>query len=417
MNDSLTAALESSLSSIPRETLERGVLISCSGGPDSMALLHAMAEWNVNGYTLEAVTMDHGLRQTSREETAMVTRECEKLRIPCHLRTISTPDSREEIMRSFRREICLNLIQSRNLGVIATGHHLADQAETLLMRLIRGSGLQGLRAMELFRAPWLKPLLYVDRVMILAFLHERNIPFAEDPSNQETDYFRNRVRHQILPLLAAENPRILHTLADVTRNLAEEYGALMEIVAGLMPEPAPFEDGVLFPLLLFREHSPGLVAHFIRVIHSRTPPQVMLERKHVEEARDFLARRHHGQMPLPGNMSIEIIGDSVYFGPPLATPQLRVQVPGPRVPFVSSRGEGVLEPSPHGDIFIPPQAWPLTLRFKEPGDRLSRKGMGSVRLQKIYDHVPHRIKERLVVIESVSGELLWAERAGRAFGI
>jgi tRNA(Ile)-lysidine synthase len=205
------------------------VLLAISGGPDSMALLHALAVLAPRlGVALRAVAVDHGLRAEAAGEAREVRRICQRLGIPCEVATVDVRQARrshvsvQEAARNARlRE--LEAVAAR-LGCtkIALGHTADDQAETVLFRLLRGTGVAGLAGIPYGRGPFVRPLLDVRRAQILAFLAKRRIEFFSDPSNADRRYARPRIRHDVLPMLARENPRVVEALLALSREARTE---------------------------------------------------------------------------------------------------------------------------------------------------------------------------------------------------
>lgn len=206
------------------------VLAAVSGGPDSVCLLDVLVEL---GYGVEVAHFDHQTRgMESAEDAAFVEAlarrhgvpyHCE--RRPIHEEAEASPMSFEEYARGARYAFLLAVAQARGCAAIATGHHADDQAETVLMRVVRGaspSGLAGIppvRALETVRV--IRPLLTSTRESILACLRERGLPYRTDSSNDHNVHVRNRVRTDLLPFLEREyNPRVreaLTRLAELQR--------------------------------------------------------------------------------------------------------------------------------------------------------------------------------------------------------
>ena len=217
--------------------LEKGdrVLIAISGGPDSVALLHLLLELREEyELTLILAHMEHGIRgEESREQAGFVQRIGRELGLDCFIRHVDVPllsrmksMSLEEAAREARYQFFRETAQRSGATKIALGHTADDQAETLLMRLLRGAGMDGLAAMRPRREediPLIRPLLNVFHREILDFLQEQKISFCLDSTNQELDYLRNRIRLHLIPMLSREyNPQILSTLHQTASILGEE---------------------------------------------------------------------------------------------------------------------------------------------------------------------------------------------------
>jgi tRNA(Ile)-lysidine synthase len=189
------------------------VVLAVSGGPDSTALLFLAARWRKarkRGPKLLAVTVDHGLRQEAAAEARQVARLARKLGVPHRtLRwTGAKPTSGlQEKARAMRYRLLAEAAAKAGASHILTAHTLDDQAETVLMRLLRGSGPAGLAGMARetrLGVPMLtRPFLDIPKARLVATLHKAKIPFADDPSNRDPRFTRVRMR-ELLPALAAE---------------------------------------------------------------------------------------------------------------------------------------------------------------------------------------------------------------------
>ena len=221
--------------------------VAVSGGADSTFLLHALHElaprWNLR---LSVVHIDHGIRgAASSEDAAHVRQLAAAFNLPFHLHTADVPaipDNLEQAARHTRHEFFAHLIKAGTHDRIATGHTRADQAETVLYRILRGSGLQGLAGiLPVTTEGLVRPLLEFDRAEIEAWLRERNISWREDATNQDPAYTRNRLRHEILPLLRdAFNPNIdaaLSTLATLAQDEESYWNSILPKSLGAEGQP------------------------------------------------------------------------------------------------------------------------------------------------------------------------------------
>jgi tRNA(Ile)-lysidine synthase len=230
-----------------------------------MALLACLWELGPRlGLELEVATVDHGLRPGAAVETSLVAERAADLGLPFHPIRVDVAAARQrpgrderqpartqgavvevspgmgprvggvqEVARRLRLLALTELATKRGLDQIALGHHGDDQTETVLFRILRGTGLKGLNGIPYQRGPFIRPLLDVTRAQILAYLNRRSLPFATDPSNADLRYARARLRHQILPLLRRENPRVdraLRSLATAAAQRLSEPPGLGEVV-------------------------------------------------------------------------------------------------------------------------------------------------------------------------------------------
>ena len=179
--------------------------VAVSGGADSVFLLHALREL-ASRWNLSVVHIEHGIRGAASIDDAEFVRQlAASFGLPFHLRSANVPaieDNQEQAARHVRQAFFAELIAAGAVDRIATGHTRSDQAETVLYRILRGSGLAGLSGiLPVTKEGLVRPLLEIDRAEIEAWLRERNIAWREDATNQDRAYARNRLRHEILPLL------------------------------------------------------------------------------------------------------------------------------------------------------------------------------------------------------------------------
>ncbi|MFC6646866.1 tRNA lysidine(34) synthetase TilS [Granulicella cerasi] len=215
--------------------LRKGERVCCavSGGADSTAMLLAMVEANARkeslGIELSAAHVHHGLRGAEADADEAFVRElCQRLGVPLTLVHVDTParmadegEGLEEAARNLRYEALRGL----PVDAIATAHHLDDQAETVLMKLLRGAWTEGLAGIapevQADGPRTIRPLLRVRKAEILEFLEARGQAWREDSTNRDLSLTRNRVRHDLLPVLRQFNPQIdalLAGMADVARD-------------------------------------------------------------------------------------------------------------------------------------------------------------------------------------------------------
>jgi tRNA(Ile)-lysidine synthase len=235
------------------------IVLAVSGGPDSVALMWLMARWRrdlADAPNLIAVTVDHGLRTEAAREAREVKRLARVLDLP-H-RTLRWAGDKPKTgvpaaARAARYRLLAQAARSAGATHVVTAHTRDDQAETLLMRLLRGSGIAGLAAMARESARddvvLARPLLNVPKSRLVATLNKAKIAFADDPTNRDTAFTRPRLR-ALLPLLAAEGgdarglARLASRLAranaavEVLTDGAERYLALMDRAAQTSGEPA-----------------------------------------------------------------------------------------------------------------------------------------------------------------------------------
>ena len=218
------------------------VICAVSGGKDSMALLNCMlALAEELEITVSAAHFDHRLRgEDSRRDAAFVENYCRSRDVPCHMGggDVSEYAARrgigiEEAARELRYGFLLGIDP---LAKIATAHHGGDNAETVLMHMIRGSGLHGLGGIPPVRGRIIRPMLAVTPKEVETYLTEHNIPHVEDGTNGEDFYLRNRIRHHLLPLMEQENPSVMGNISRMTELVRQEDAFLDELAESLLPK-------------------------------------------------------------------------------------------------------------------------------------------------------------------------------------
>ena len=205
------------------------VVCAVSGGADSMALLWGMYLLRDKlGIRLTAAHYNHGLRgsESDRDED-FVRQFCEGYGIELYREKGNVVAGKKGLEAAARdaRYAFLNSLQ----GKIATAHTADDNAETVLMHLVRGTGLKGLGAIAPVNGKLIRPMLAVTREEVLTFLHEYHIDYVTDSSNETDAFLRNRLRHHVMPLLRQENPRLAENLSAMALRLREDEKALSRL--------------------------------------------------------------------------------------------------------------------------------------------------------------------------------------------
>jgi tRNA(Ile)-lysidine synthase len=231
-----------------------GVAAAVSGGADSLALLHALRTLaGPRGWRLAVVTVDHGLRAGSAADAAFVVDHAKALGLDARLETLAPADlarhrraGQEGAARAARYEALWRAAAELDCDWLATGHTLDDQAETVLLQLLRGAGPEGLAGMPVRGGRLLRPLLGVRRAETRGCCAAIGVDWREDPTNAEPGPLRNRVRQRLLPLLEELRPGATGTLARAATLAADERDWLDPLVAAALAaalaEPATRAD-------------------------------------------------------------------------------------------------------------------------------------------------------------------------------
>ena len=260
------------------------ILAGVSGGIDSVFLLTMLHEI---GQPVAAAVFDHGLRPEAGEECDFVESFCSQREIPCYrgkadVRSYAEEKSMgiEAAARELRYQFLFRTAAENDCRAVATAHHENDQAETVLMHLLRGTGIDGLCGMRPYgflkeyseTIPLIRPLLNISRKEIEKYAAENGMPYREDRSNFDTAYLRNRIRQDLIPKLEADyNPRIVDSLCRLARSAAADK----EILDGTCEDAIRyasffrFDEGCEWSRKTFQSYSVGLRYRMLRELFSR----------------------------------------------------------------------------------------------------------------------------------------------------
>lgn len=281
------------------------VVCALSGGADSVCLADVMLSLGPKlGVRVECAHYNHLLRgEESRRDEDFVRAWCSERGVECH---VASGDAAayaraenlgvEEAARTLRYAFLEGLGDEGTR--IATAHQADDQAETMLLNLVRGSGLKGLGGIPPVRGRVIRPLLAVTRQEILAYLRERRLAYVEDSSNADTSFRRNRLRHEVLPLLRELNPAFSEACGRTARLLREDEALLTGLAEGAVS--AEGGDAVLRVQELRAMPGP-LEARALRLALGRFGLQP--EEKHIAELRKLAASANpSARIALPGGV-------------------------------------------------------------------------------------------------------------------
>ena len=249
MSRSATRTIQRAVNEALRGVAPEGpncLVVAVSGGPDSVCLGHASAAWaRSNGVRLIAAHFDHRLRPDSAADAEFVAGLAGDWGIESEIGRAKSPPgiaagrSPEAWARRVRWEFLEGCARRSRAAAVLTAHHLGDQAETLLLRLLRGSGSAGLAGMPVvaaeFDPPRVRPLLGIEQATIRAYLADHDLPHRTDPSNLEPSTDRNRIRLNVMPLLEEIRPGAQATLARAAENLRVEAELIADLAEAALP--------------------------------------------------------------------------------------------------------------------------------------------------------------------------------------
>lgn len=202
---------------------EDKVLVAVSGGPDSISLLNILHEL---GYNICTAHINHGIRENADNDEKFVKEFCEKRNIPCFIKKVKLKEiesdmTTEELGRKIRYDFFDEIVKQENCTKIATAHNANDNAETVLMNMIRGTGLSGLKGIDISRDKIIRPLLEITRSEIEEYCQSENLNPCHDESNDQTIYTRNKIRLELIPYIEK----------NINSNIVNNINRMAEIIS------------------------------------------------------------------------------------------------------------------------------------------------------------------------------------------
>jgi tRNA(Ile)-lysidine synthase len=419
------------------------VVVGVSGGPDSTALLYLLDSLKKEfKLSLFVAHLNHGIRGRSAQKDAeFVDKTAEKLRLPVIIRSENIPRiakenklSVEEAGRSCRYEFYLAAARECRAGKIALGHTRDDQAETVLMRLIRGSGLLGLSGIPPVRKfedkLIIRPLIDTSKAEVLKFLAKKNIPFRRDNTNASPIYMRNKIRLKLQPFLKKEfNPAIEETLAQTGRNLRLDYDYLANAADSKFRYYArTAKDSVRLKLGFLREAA-AIQRMIIRECIKRAKGDLnSVTYGHWEDLNRLLEKKTAWSMTLPGRLFVRRAGNELIFSSSSKEEEADVtgcvyslKIPGTtriaeagksiEAGFVKAPPDFRLKKSRQEEYFdFERLEAPIYLRFRKAGDIIIPIGMTRPkRLKRVFvdEKVAPQERARTLLVVS-GGKIIWA---------
>ena len=417
---------------VPKELVIAGV----SGGPDSLALLHILNELkNELDFSLHVAHLNHSFRgEEAREDALWVKEVAESWGLPCSLAVTDVPAlakakglSPQDAGHLARKEFFLSLKEKLAAHKIALGHQADDQAETLLMHFLTGTGPEGMRGIMPVNSPWIRPLLFVRRGEIEAYCRERCLKYREDPSNKKNIYLRNIIRNELLPwLLENINPALVETLNKTARIFWAEEEYFQNLAEQAAEKCVDENQGKInVRLARLRELPLALQRRVIRHAYGLLREAQGLPFIHVEQVLELAAGKQVGKaLHLPGGVVVEKSYDRLEFYPaeensPAGFIETRqVIVPGRTyIPETGQTIETKLCDSPPEDrvdntlVYMPINGTPplLYARSRREGDRFSPVGLRGTKKLKDYlidKKIPRKERDRILLIADEK-EVLW----------
>ena len=427
------------------------VLVAVSGGSDSVALLFLLRELaSIGELTVAGVAhLNHGLRDAANEDEQF----CRTLAASCDLpfrsdlvdvrrRAAEQRTTLEDAGRTARYELFARVSRELQADVVATGHTLNDQAETFLLRLLRGAGPRGLGGVHPRAGQIIRPLLDLDRAELRTYLSQLGQPFRDDVSNDDVAIPRNRIRHELLPLLQRDFSRgivgILAREADIARTdedrlQREAIDLASLIVLRSNDASSPDTAGVEVDADVLCTLHPALAGRVVRLAMEIVAPTRFVGFDHIGRLLDFARDPGaRGPLSLPGHYACRQGSKILLRQPELPQPfansfSVSLSIPGEVIlashgwavsatpgdtqPGHSTGTLNIQCPRLEQPVAADGLSLPLTVRSRKPGDRFSPLGMGG-RKKKLQDvlvdrKVARELRDSLPLVVDSADNIVW----------
>ncbi len=394
MLNKLSAALKSLVQPGDR------VVCAVSGGADSVAMLFGMYLIREKlGVELVAAHFNHHLRGAESDaDEAFVQEFCAGYGIPLTVGGAEVQPGKKGLEAAAREARYAFLRQLP--GKVATAHTADDNAETLILHLLRGTGLRGLGGIAPVNGKIIRPMLDTQRQEVEAFLEEYHLPHREDSSNAADEFLRNRIRHGVMPLLRAENPSVSLSLSALARQLRQDEDNLQ---AQLEPE--------LPPVSKLRELHPALQSRYLaRFLKQSGIPEP--EQAHIRSARELLfSLKPSARMDFPGGVVIARDYDRLRALDASAAPE-RAEIPVPGTAELPQWGIRVsCSETPNGGFGVALTGG-LWVRSRQPGDEIRLAGgTKSIKKLMIDRKISAHERCRIPILADTAG-VIWAGPLG-----
>lgn len=408
------------------------VVAAVSGGPDSMAMLHVLDELSPElGIAMAVAHLDHGFRPEAAEESRFVAAEAERLGLPFLSEKAAlkeslreNPENKQNAARNARYEFLDRAADRLGASRIAVGHTADDQAETWLMRELRGSGASGLSSIPPVRGRVIRPLIDASRDDIMDYLEFKGVRSITDQSNLQPVYLRNRVRLELIPLLKKYNPKVIEALnhsVDILRAEDEFLSAYTDdLLPGLLSGGGP--DVYELDLNAFTRLPAAIKRRVLRRLVERLKGGLLgIGFGHIMDAEGMTSAGTGKGVDLPGDIRVERSYDKllVYrvkdiklsYSLALPVPGM-IELPGSAATMEASLaapGSGQPEDAYTAILDMEKISAGLTVRNRRPGDVICPEGMEGCKKVKEYfidSKVPRMERERIPVL-ACGDDIVW----------
>ncbi len=401
---------------------QESFLLAVSGGVDSMVLLESffLLRKKIETLNFSVVHIHHHLRKESDEEEEMVREYCMIRNISLEVHHWQLGASQtvgvEEKARKFRYQKLEESMKKNKARYVVVAHHADDQVETVLMKLTRGSTLEGIAGMKPIR-PFsegylIRPFLTVDKEELYEFALIHQIPYQEDMSNQSLEYTRNRFRKEIIPLFKQENPKLNQKIQEFTQTLQEQQELILTLAhQWIAQELVELSGGWSWEKEIYLKQPVGLQKVILVEISKKLGG--LLSTKNVSDIQKaIVSDTSQMSLNLPKGWIFQKRYDQLLIikEEEKDIPYQEIRVEGVQSEdIVLSKDERISFKTEQGwEMFVSSEDFPLTIRRRKPDDQflLKENQHQSVRRWCINQKISRELREKLWIVENSSKEII-----------
>ena len=434
------------------------IVVGVSGGVDSIALLHVLHLFSkTKNYDLVVAHINHMARGgESYVDADFVKDAAEKLGLPFFLKEIDVEDKKVQFKKSFQETARLiryqffdETLKAVGGNKIALGHSADDRVETILMNIIRGSGLKGLVGIPQVRGNIIRPFWEIYRKELASYLKVSKIPFRNDLSNNDRKYLRNRIRHELIPCLETYNPNIKIKLQEMSEIVGEDDALLSQMTRDIFSKkisgPEENEKNIYWKIDEFLSHPVSLRQRLVRETFCRIAGNMLyITAHHVREVNDLFNFPKVGKtLNIPRNIKVTCSYDSVVFQQTMENPRENISekesFPTPiLIPGFTELTEGQirvetqilegkreyssLNPNMQAFLDLEKTGFIIKARFFRSGDRFRPLGvLGNKKLKSFFidSKIPRHVRHKIPILTNDKDDIIWVygQRIGHFYRV
>lgn len=376
--------------------------LAVSGGVDSMTMLHMFASLTPRP-SFCVVTVNHNIRKQAQDDCNFVKKYCDSLNVDCRIVSVDVPRYAKE--RKISEETAARILRYEALNktdcdYVCLAHHMGDNAETVLMHILRGAGAKGASGIRRQNGKYLRPLLDMTREEIEQYAVQHNVPYVHDSTNDETKYTRNFIRQKVLPLLKELNPNAEHNIVRFAENIAQDSDYLDGLVDTLDIECCAGYASIPTRILLLPK---PLAYRAINKVFSGLGIYKDIEKTHIEAIIDLAQGEGGRQVDLPFGFIAVSDYDFITIQQAVEIEPIEFEIPFALGKTVTPMGVVEVSKTPIANaLMIDVDKLPKdsTFRLRHQGDVFTKFGGGSKTLKKflIDKKISQRLRDGLVLV-------------------